>query len=123
MGNGSGSISDNFEQTTFKLGVDAILDDGTLLYYSFSQGFKSGGFVLRYVESVAAPRTFEPETLDAHEIGVKWQSDNERIRVNGAVFYSDYQDAQVTFFDKLGGPITANAGEIDIKGALSWQQY
>ena len=116
VGNGSGSISDKFEQTTFKLGVDATLDDGTLLYYSFSQGFKSGGFVLRYVESVAAPRTFEPETLDAHEIGVKWQSDNERIRINGAVFYSDYQDAQVTFFDKLGGPITANAGEIDIKG-------
>ena len=28
----------------------------------------------------------------------------------------DYQDAQVTFFDQLGGPITANAGTVDIKG-------
>ena len=32
------------------------------------------------------------------------------------MFYSDYEDVQVTFFDRLGGPITANAGTVDIKG-------
>ncbi len=116
VGNGSGRTSDVFEETTFKLGLDATLSDGTLLYYSFSQGFKSGGFVLRYVESVEAPRTFEPETVDAHEIGLKWQGWDDRLRFNAAAFFSDYDEVQVTFFDNLGGPVTANAGTVDIKG-------
>ena len=116
VGEGSGASSETFEQTDFKFGLDATLSDGTLLYYSFSQGFKSGGFVLRYVESVPDVRTFEPETLDTHEIGLKWQGFDDRVRVNTAVFFSDYEDVQVTFFDNLGGPITANAGTVDIKG-------
>ncbi len=115
VGDGSGSISDEFEETTYKLGLDAMFND-TLIYYSFAQGFKNGGFVLRYVEAVTEPRTFEPETLDAHEIGFKWQSSDNLVRLNAAVFFSDYKDVQVTFFDNLGGPITANAGEVDIKG-------
>lgn len=117
IGNGSGEVDDEFTETTFKLGIDATLEDGTLLYYSFSQGFKSGGFVLRYVESVPAPRVFEPETLDTHEVGVKWQGLDDRLRVNGAVYVSEYDEVQVTFFDQLGGPITANAGKVDIVGA------
>ena len=71
---------------------------------------------MRYVESVPDVRTFEPETLDTHEIGLKWQGFDDRVRVNTAVFFSDYEDVQVTFFDNLGGPITANAGTVDIKG-------
>ncbi len=116
VGNGSGVISDAFEETTYKFGVDANLSDGTLLYYSFSQGFKSGGFVLRYVEAVNNIRTFEPETLDTHEVGVKWQGFDDRVRLNAAIFSSDYEDVQVTFFDAGGGPITANAGAVDIEG-------
>lgn len=116
VGNGSGKTSDSFEETTYKLGVDAQLADGTLLYYSYAQGFKSGGFVLRYVESVPEPRSFEPETVDTHEIGIKWQGFNDRVRLNTALFYSDYDEVQVTFYDNLGGPVTANAGTVEIMG-------
>ncbi len=116
VGNGSGSTEDSFEETTFKFGIDAKLADDTLLYYSFSQGFKSGGFVLRYVESVPDIRSFEPETIDSHEIGVKWQGWDDRMRINAALFYAEYDEVQVTFFDSLGGPITANAGEVELKG-------
>lgn len=116
VGNGSGDTDDAFEETTYKLGIDTRLDNGTLLYYSFSQGFKSGGFVLRYVEAVPDIRTFEPETVDSHEIGVKWEGLDNRVRLNAAVFYAQYDQVQVTFFDSLGGPVTANAGEVEIKG-------
>ena len=116
VGNGSGAVDDTFKETTLKFGVDAHLADGTLVYYSFSQGFKSGGFVLRYVEYVAQVRTFEPELLDTHEIGVKWQGFDDRVRLNAAAFLSDYQEVQVTFFDSLGGPVTANSGSVEIAG-------
>ena len=87
VGEGSGASSETFEQTDFKFGLDATLSDGTLLYYSFSQGFKSGGFVLRYVESVPDVRTFEPETLDTHEIGLKWQGFDDRVRCKHGGFF------------------------------------
>lgn len=116
VGNGSGAVEDSFKETTFRFGVDAHLADGTLIYYSFSQGFKSGGFVLRYVEAVAQPRTFEPERLDSHEVGLKWQGLDNRVRLNVAAFLSDYREVQVTFFDSLGGPVTANSGSVDIAG-------
>ncbi len=116
VGNGSGATAREFEETTFKLGLNAQLGEQTLVYYSFSQGFKSGGFVLRYVESVPDVRTFQPETINTHEIGLKWESDSNRVRVNAAIFSSDYDEVQVTFFDQLGGPITANAGTVSIFG-------
>ena len=116
VGNGSGSAADDFEQTTFKVGASANLSDGTLLYYSFSEGFKSGGFVLRYVEYQPDILTFEPETIGSHEIGVKWQGLDDRFRLNAAAFSSDYEEVQVTFFDSLGGPVTANAGTVTING-------
>ena len=116
VGNGSGTAGDSFSETTFRFSIDARLTDSALLYYSFSQGFKSGGFVLRYVEAVADVRTFQPELVDAHEVGFKWQGLDDRLRLNAAAFYSDYSEVQVTFFDTLGGPITANAGTVDIKG-------
>ena len=116
VGNGSGVVDDSFKETTCKFGVDAHLFDGTLIYYSFSQGFKSGGFVLRYVEYAPQVRTFEPELLDTHEVGVKWQGFDDRVRLNAGAFRSDYQEVQVTFFDSLGGPVTANSGSVDIAG-------
>lgn len=116
VGNGSGEDEDTFEETTFKFGADYKYNDDTLFYYSFSQGFKSGGFVGRYVAAVPEPISFDQETLDSHEVGVKWESPNKRIRINGAAFVTKYADIQVTFFDVLGGPITANAGEADING-------
>jgi len=116
VGDGTGAVNETFSETQFKLGVDAQINDNTLWYYSFSQGFKSGGFVLRYVAAVPEALSFDPETLDTHEVGVKWQSPDNRYRINAAVYTSEYEDVQVTLFDALGGPITDNAGTADING-------
>lgn len=116
VGTGIGVSQDTFSETQFKFGLDANLENGTLLYYSYSEGFKSGGFVLRYVVPVPDALSFEPETLSSHEFGVKWQSADSRFRINSALFFSDYDDVQVTLFDGGGGPITANAGTAEIQG-------
>ena len=116
IGDGTGTASKTFDETQIYFGVDTKINDNTLAYYSFSQGFKSGGFVLRYVAAVPEVLSFDPETLDSHEIGIKWQSSDNRFRVNAALFSSEYEDIQVTFFDTLGGPLTANAGTADING-------
>jgi len=116
VGDGTGEVNESFDETQFYFSVDAKVNENTLAYYSFSQGFKSGGFVLRYVAAVPEVLPFDPETLDSHEIGLKWQSSDNRFRVNAALFMSKYKDIQVTFFDTLGGPLTANAGAADVNG-------
>ena len=116
VGNGSGTESADFSQTTIQLGVDYQFANDSLLYLSYSEGFKSGGFVLRYVQPQPAPLTFEPEEADSIELGYKWQGLDNRLRINTALFKTAYDDAQVTFFDAGGGPVTQNAGEIDIQG-------
>ena len=116
LGNGSGTESADFSQTTMRAGVDYRFANDALLYASYSEGFKSGGFVLRYVQPQPNALTFSPEEAKSVEVGYKWQSANNRVRINSAIFRTAYHDAQVTFFDAGGGPVTQNAGEIDIQG-------
>jgi len=92
-------------------------------YLSASRGFKSGGF---NVDPLATPSpltaeelTFDPEFVTTYELGFKAELWENRARVSGAVFFSDYEDRQVAQFDSVGGiptVITRNAGESEIQG-------
>ncbi|MBO9714586.1 MAG: TonB-dependent receptor [Sphingomonas sp.] len=74
-----------------------------LLYVTASQGYKAGGVNL----TVGTPN-FGPETNRVYEAGFKTQWLDNRLRVNGDVYYSDYQDIQLSSL--LGSlPITQNA--------------
>ena len=67
-------------------------------YASYSNGFKSGGVDMRADVSLNpdAANPYDPEIVDTFEVGVKSEWLDSRLRLNGAVFYSDYQDMQVT---------------------------
>lgn len=67
-------------------------------YASYSNGFKSGGVDMRADVSLNpdAANPYDPEIVDTYEFGVKSEWLDSRLRLNGAVFYSDYQDMQVT---------------------------
>ncbi|MES2441345.1 MAG: TonB-dependent receptor [Pseudomonadota bacterium] len=74
-----------------------------LLYVSASQGYKAGGVNL----TVGTPN-FGPETNRVYEAGFKTQFLDNQLRVNGDVYYSEYQDIQLSSL--LGAlPITQNA--------------
>lgn len=108
-------VEDTFTKTTPRFGVDYRLSDDWLTYFSYSEGFKSGGFNARTTAFREAVLGFGPETLKTYEVGTKWQGFDNRVRVNMAAFYSDYSDVQVTVIDDIA-PGTQNAGEIEIKG-------
>jgi len=102
-----------------KVGLNYALTDDTLLYLSWSQGFKSGGFGGR-----ATPgdefQPYDPETISSWEVGVKTEFLDRRVRVNAAAFYSDYEDIQVLVIAEVQGGdnlfITANGGDNRIQG-------
>ena len=61
--------------------------------------------------------TFGPETLRSYELGFKSDLAGGRLRLNGAIFFSDYTDMQFSAI-LAGSPsvVTDNAGEAEILG-------
>ncbi|MDE0158262.1 MAG: TonB-dependent receptor [Gammaproteobacteria bacterium] len=109
-------VSDQFSELNFRAGLEYQLNDDTLLYFTYADGYKSGGFNFRYVVSRVDPLPFDPETLESYEVGFKWQGLDDRLRVNAAGFISEYGDVQIQLFETGGGPLTQNAGVADIIG-------
>ena len=126
--------SDNFNQWTPMAGIafrapDSLLAPtpigNALLYFSWAQGYKSGGFSTRRDPSQLQIAEFEPEELDNFELGFKLDLFDDRIQLNTALFYSRYDNMQLTvarvnedsppFQPDIGSSI-GNAGESHIKG-------
>ena len=109
-------VSDEFTELNIRAGIEYQFNDDTLLYFTYADGYKSGGFNFRYVVPRADPLAFDPETLESFEVGVKWQGLDNRLRLNAAGFISEYGDVQIQLFETGGGPLTQNAGVADIIG-------
>jgi len=80
-----------------KLQLDYRPNDLLLLYGSWNRGVKAGGFnapFLPLVDNSATNFFYGPEELDAFELGFKWSFADGLARLNGAVYYYDYQDYQ-----------------------------
>lgn len=85
--------SDSWNEFSPRIGIDHDFSDDVMAYASISAGFRSGVYNGRPTAtdqiSVA-----DPETLWSYEIGLKSQFWNNRLQLNGAVFYNDYKDQQ-----------------------------
>ena len=108
-------------------------DDG-LIYASYTEGFKSGGFgSFALVDgngdrigccttdvtqaSGARSRSFQPETVDSYEIGYKGSMMGGKADFDISAFIYDYEDLQISFFDADSGANTVeNVGQVDGKG-------
>lgn len=90
-----------------------------MTYVSYAEGFKGGGFDQRVFPPRGPdgrPAAFDPETVDMVEGGIKWENESRTLRINGAVFHSDYDDVQVRVLDALA-PGIGNAASGEIFGA------
>jgi iron complex outermembrane receptor protein len=111
-----------------KIGVDWRVSEDVMVYGKVNQGFKSGGYNVRantfYVPESAEP--FDDEVMTMAEIGVKSVIANNSLVLNGAAFYGNYTDVQVSYFtaydsnfdgedDAFFGDIR-NEGDATVKG-------
>ncbi|MFK7977528.1 MAG: TonB-dependent receptor [Halioglobus sp.] len=125
------------------INVQWDVTENSMLYASFSQGFKSGGFTaaddgepgdLGISEFPCAndggrvniadcydptnPNSdfeFEDESVDAYEIGGKHTLLDGAMTLNWAAFYTEYDNLQTAIFKGVGFTVT-NAGSSEIKG-------
>ncbi|HWW26089.1 MAG TPA: TonB-dependent receptor [Caulobacter sp.] len=92
------SAEKTFEQFTPRLSASYELTDDLNTYVSYSKGYKSGGWDMRGDKSLT-PQTdqgYEPETVNAYEIGLKGYAFERRLSFATAAFLSKYKDQQVT---------------------------
>ncbi|MEM1112090.1 MAG: TonB-dependent receptor, partial [Pseudomonadota bacterium] len=94
-----------------------LIDTGSM-YLTWSRGFLSGG--LSEAPS-GALEEFDPEEVENIELGIKVDLLDRRLRVNAALFYSDYSDRQLTTVvinPQTNAPAgaTINAEETTIQG-------
>jgi iron complex outermembrane receptor protein len=82
-----------------------------LAYASYRRGFKSGGFqtVLPATAAIAAT-PFEPEKVDAYEIGLKSSWWHDRVVLNAALFRSDITNQQILRITGTAAQTIDNAG-------------
>ena len=107
----------SFTATTGSLNLEYRFTERIMSYFSWSQGFKSGGFNQRYNAPTAdlQPLSFASEEAETYELGFKADITNS-FRLNGAFFTTDYDNMQLVY--RVGiVPLLFNAGKATIRGA------
>ena len=78
--------------------LDWAASEDMLVYTSWNRGVKGGGYNAPFfplnVEYTDEIMSYDPETLDAFEVGFKSTLADGMVRLNGAAYYYDYQDYQ-----------------------------
>jgi iron complex outermembrane recepter protein len=82
----------SLSEVSGRFGAEYRIDRNAMLYASVARGVKSGGFTT-YNGTSATP--FKPEIVISYEAGFKSDLFDRRVRLNGAVFFYDYQDQQI----------------------------
>ena len=106
----------SWSQFSPKLGARYQVNDDAVVYASFSQGYRDGGFA----GDTGSFGEFQEETVNAYEVGVKSDWSEGRLRMNGAFFFYDYQDLQIELSQLRNNLVTRsvfNAGEAELMGA------
>ena len=105
-----------FEKFTPKVGIEWEPSANVLLYASYSEGFRAGGFNGRLIAPQPFIPTYAPDTNETYEIGIKTDLLDRRLRANATLFYSKYTDIQQTIADPEVQFRVANAGDAVLKG-------
>lgn len=112
----------SFSETTPMFSLAYDLSENNLIYFTYAEGFKSGGFSTRIIQPVPSVNnpdgvsllpTFDPETSATFEIGYKGQFDDWKLSLS--VFSTSYENQHIIVRQGVA-PITFNAGQSEIMG-------
>jgi len=104
------------------IGLQYDIQKDVMVYASYTKGFKAGGYGFS-----TRPDIFDPETVNAYEIGAKGSFLDRRLNVNLALFLSDYNNLQESNTLFVNGQIltvinnAAAARAKGVEGGLSYR--
>tara|TARA_B100001059_G_scaffold2523_1_gene2023 strand:- start:3387 stop:5717 length:2331 start_codon:yes stop_codon:yes gene_type:complete len=107
----SGDFTSNPDETwnefTPRAGARYEFSDDLMAFFTYSKGYRSGGFNGRVNSVEEARDPFEPETVDNYELGIKSEWLDNRLRINANIFYMEYEDKQ----EELQLPDSSGTGQ------------
>ena len=113
-----GEQSQDYDIFTPTVGAQFHLNEDSMLYVSFSKGYKAGGWTTRLSYPIAdiGGAAFGPEKSETYELGWKSQFLDNRLQANAAIFFTDYTGIQLQI-QEGASPVSQNAGDAELKGA------
>jgi iron complex outermembrane receptor protein len=84
----------DWSEFTPRVGLKWAISDDSMAYFTYSTGYRAGGFNGRVDSVESASQPYNQETVDNFEIGYKSQWLDNRLRFNAAIFYMEYEDKQ-----------------------------
>ncbi|WP_375207827.1 TonB-dependent receptor [Hyphococcus sp.] len=106
-------VSGGSNRLTGRAIIDWKPTDETLVYASYSRGYRAGTFNGYAYGSANQVYFVPPETVNAYELGFKSRFFDNRVQINGAFFYYDYEGQQGQVVDA-----TATANLISFDGSM-----
>ena len=104
-----------FNNFSPKAGIQLYPSQGLMLYFSWSRGYKSGGWTTRLSSPLLAAPEFGPEKAQTFELGVKSTLLDHKLQLNAAVFDTDYTGIQLN--EQIGAsPTVFNLGKAINRG-------
>ena len=84
-------LNNDWEDVSFRVGVQHDLSEQATIYAQYSQGFRSGGF-----DVSSCNDDYDQENVDAYEVGYKTTFADGRVALRSSVFYYEYEDLQLS---------------------------
>ena len=104
-------FSDTFEKFQPAVTLEWDLNDESMVYANYKQGFKAGGYDFGQVANAPESTRYDQEEVDAWEVGAKLGLADGAATLNLAWFSAEYTDLQVTAFNPVLGVVNVfNAG-------------
>lgn len=104
----------NDDRITGDIGVSLHPDDTSLVYFSYSTGYKSGGTNTDRIDA-AFDVTFGAEDTTTFELGMKKIFPDQALRVNAALYDMKVEDLQTNTFTGTAFNLQ-NAGKVKVRG-------
>ena len=108
--------SQQFNNFSPKAGIQLYPARNTMFYFSWTRGYKSGGWTTRLSSPLLAAPEFGPEKAQTFELGFKTTLFDHKLQIDGALFDTQYTGIQLN--EQIGAsPTVFNLGKAINKGA------
>lgn len=128
----TGDFKADFDFVTWSANVNWHADESTMLYLRAGKSYRPGGLQIRATgvqyselldDFVDTTTPYDEESVIDYELGLKSDMLDNRLRLNAAIYRTDYTDYQMSTI--VGGTSTYvfNAGDAEIDGVEAETTY
>jgi iron complex outermembrane receptor protein len=108
------SLEDDWNEISPKLGIEYDVTPDSMAYFTVAKGYLSGGFNAYAFDPDY--NSYDEEKLWSYEVGIKNTFFNDKLIVNGAVYYMDIDNIHVQEILDTSRTYTTNAAKATGKG-------